>query len=142
MQREVITLSPGDDVMDATQLLLRRGISGAPVVDQGVVVGMFSERDSLGVIAAAVYDAEPSGSVAQFMRRKFTAVTPDTDLFELCHAFEDYPIRRLPVVDHERRLLGLVTRQDALVALCRLYCTRARSHPGNAYERARAQLDA
>ena len=45
MTTEVLTFSPADDVRDAMRALLRRDVDGAPVIDDGVVVGMLSDRD-------------------------------------------------------------------------------------------------
>jgi len=134
MQRNVVTLAPDQGVLDAVQTLLQKRISGAPVVENGKVKGMFSERDCLTVVAAAAYEAEPSGSVSRYMRRSFHCVRPDTDLFRVAELFHDYPIRRLPVVDADGNLVGLVSRGDTLRALQKLYCARATDRPKNNYE--------
>jgi CBS domain-containing protein len=127
MQRNVFVLHPEMQVLDAVEVLLQRGYSGAPVLDQGRIVGVFSERDALTAIAAAHYEDEPPGTVAQHMRRHFDVVGAKTDLYEVASCFRDNPIRRLPVVDHERRLLGIVSRGDVLRALRRLYARREKS---------------
>ena len=71
MQRSVFVLHPDMQVLDAVDGLLQRGYSGAPVVDDGLLMGVFSERDALAAIAAAHYDDEPPGNVGQHMRRDF-----------------------------------------------------------------------
>lgn len=131
MQRRVFVLHPDTPVLDAVDLLLQRGFSGAPVVANGKLVGIFSERDALTAIAAAHYEGEPQGTVGQHMRRDFAVVDPTTDLYEVASCFRDSPIRRLPVVDGERRLCGIVSRGDVLYALRRLY----RERPLSNYER-------
>ncbi len=131
MQRNVFVLPPETQVLDAVERLLQRGYSGAPVVEKGKLVGVFSERDALTAIAAAHYEGEPPGTVAQHMRRDFDVVGPKTDLYEVASSFRDNPIRRLPVVDCDRRLLGIVSRGDVLKALRTLFATRAR----NSYEK-------
>jgi CBS domain-containing protein len=143
MQRDVVTLAPDLDMVDALQTLLDKRISGAPVVADGKVVGMFSERDCLTAVAAAAYEAEPSGPVGKHMRRDFTSVAPDTDLFRLADLFQGYPIRRLPVVDGSGRLLGLVLRGNVLRALHALYCAKVtpRVEPKTPYERVAQQLE-
>jgi|JRYL01.1.fsa_nt_gb CBS domain-containing protein len=121
MQRQVFTLAQDLMVLDAVRELLHRGFAGAPVLDGNQLVGVFSERDALAALAAAHYDAEPPGTVGQHMRRDFPVVGLGTDLFELATAFRDHGVRWLPVVDAQRRILGLVTRTAALVALQRQY---------------------
>jgi len=127
MQRSVFVLHPDMPVLDAVDGLLQRGYSGAPVVDDGLLIGVFSERDALAAIAAAHYDDEPPGNVGQHMRREFDVVGPTSDLYEVASCFRSSPIRRLPVVDHQRRLLGIVSRGDVLKALRRLYAFREKS---------------
>jgi CBS domain-containing protein len=142
MQRNVVTLTPDQGVLDAVQTLLNKRVSGAPVVEGGKVAGMFSERDCLTVLAAAAYDAEPSGTVAQYMRREFCCIPPEADLFQVAKLFHDYPIRRLPVVDCDGRLIGLVSRGDTLRALQRQFFARTSDRPKNNYERIQEHLEA
>ncbi len=136
MQRSVFVLRPETQVLDAVRELLQRGYSGAPVVERGRLVGVFSERDGLTAIAAAHYEDEPPGTVGQHMRRDFDVVCAATDLYEVASCFRDNPIRRLPVVDGERRLLGIVSRGDVLKALQQLFVRRQQ----NAYERLQAHM--
>ncbi len=131
MQRNVFVLRPETPVLDAVRELLQRGISGAPVVSDGRLVGVFSERDALTAIAAAHYEDEPPGAVAQHMRRDFDVVGAASDLYELASCFRDNSIRRLPVVDHHGRLLGLVSRGCVLKSLYHQYPHREKT----AYER-------
>jgi predicted transcriptional regulator len=131
MQRNVFVLGPAMPVLDAVRDLLARGFSGAPVVEQGRIVGVFSERDALTAIAAAHYEDEPPGTVAQHMRRDFAVVGPTSDIYEVASVFRDSPIRRVPVVDHHRRLLGILSRGDVLKLLKQLYTHRPKSN----YER-------
>lgn len=138
LQRPVLTLSPDQEVLDAVQQLLQHGISGAPVVVGGKVVGMFSERDCLAIVASAAYDDEPSGYVGDHMRRTFDAVGPDVDLFRLTMLFRESPARRVPVVAADGTLLGIVTRFDLMRGLQQIHRARvdAERHPARTpYER-------
>lgn len=119
MQRDVVSFHPDQQVAEALQMLLARRISGGPVVAGGRVVGMFSERDGLSVLAASAYEAEPTGTLGQHMRTSFRTIGPDTDLFRLADIFKDNPVRRLPVVDNDGQLLGIVLRGDVIQALQR-----------------------
>jgi len=131
MQRNVFVLAPERPVLDAVRDLLARGYSGAPVVVDRRLCGIFSERDGLTAIAAAHYEGEPPGTVAQHMRRDFAVVTDQTDLFEVASVFRDHPIRRVPVVDRAGRLLGILSRGDVLKALMAQFPHRQKSQ----YER-------
>ena len=131
MIRNVFVLHPEMPVLDAVRELLQRGFSGGPVVQDGRLVGVFSERDALTALAAAHYEDEPPGTVAQHMRRDFDVVGARADIYEVASVFRDNPIRRVPVVDHERKLLGIVSRGDVLMCLQQLY----RHRPKSNYER-------
>lgn len=124
MQRAVFVLRHDRQVLDAVDDLIQRGFSGAPVIDRDRLVGVFSERDALRAIASAHYEDEPPGTVAQHMRRDFTVVANESDIFEVASVFRDQPIRRVPVVDSERRLLGIISRGDVLKALRQVFLSR------------------
>lgn len=127
MRRDVFVLPPSLPVLDAVRELLQRGFSGAPVVERGVLVGVFSERDALTAIAASHYEDEPPGTVAQHMRREYAVVGATTDLYEVASLFRESPIRRVPVVDLARRLLGILSRGDVLKALVSQFPNRQKT---------------
>jgi len=118
MARDPVTLSPETDIHEAMRMLIRRRISGAPVVDdERRLVGVLSEKDCLRVLTAEAYDGRPLGHVADYMTRKPHAIAPDAGLIDIVGRFLASAYRRLPVVDSERRLLGQVSRRDALTAI-------------------------
>jgi len=124
MQRAVFVLRHDRQILDAVDDLIQRGFSGAPVIEGDRLVGVFSERDALSAIAAAYYEQEPPGTVAQHMRRDFAVVAQDADIFEVASIFRDQPIRRVPVVDIHRRMLGIISRGDLLKALRTVFRSR------------------
>ena len=128
MQRAVFVLRHDAQVLDAVNDLIQRGFSGAPVVDRGRLVGVFSERDALTAIAAAHYEQEPPGTVAQHMRRDFAVVAINADIYEVASIFRDHPIRRVPVVDTERHLLGIISRGDVLKQLRQMFHCRPKTN--------------
>ena len=117
MNQSVVALRPDTPVADATRMLLKRGYSGAPVVDaDGALVGVYSEKDCLTVLADAAWHNRVEGTVGDQMSRELVTLTPDRDLFSIVTLFQQSSIRRLPVVDGDR-LVGLITRRDVLRAL-------------------------
>jgi CBS domain-containing protein len=137
MQRNVYAVGLDTPVLDAIGKLLAKGFSGAPVVDGRTILGLFSERDGLAAIAAAHYEGEPPGVVAQHMRRAFVVVHEQTDLYEVATVFRNNPIRRLPVVDDQGLLSGIISRGDVLKALRQLYSTREKT----GYEKLQEHMD-
>ncbi len=105
-------------IADAVQLLLRRGYSGAPVVDaQQRVVGVLSEFDCLRVLSEAAYEDWPAGTVQEHMTGATETVLATADIFAVAQRFAESQLRRLPVVDADGRLVGLITRRDLLRGL-------------------------
>jgi CBS domain-containing protein len=105
------------EVLDAIDVLLRRRISGAPVVDEwGRFLGIFSEKSSLQFVIAASYDSLPSGNLMPFVDIDPPTICEDTDFLSIAQTFLDASCRRLPVLDQEGRLLGQISRRDLLAA--------------------------
>jgi len=118
MRTKLVTLTPSMTVMDATELLLRHSISGAPVLDQnGSLVGILSELDCVSDILNSSMNNSPIELVESVMTRDVVTVAPDTNLTTLAHMFSSKRFRRLPVVDEQGRLLGQLSRRDLMKAL-------------------------
>lgn len=119
MTRSLVTLRPEMKALEAATLLLKRGISGAPVVDEdGVLLGLLSEFDVLRAVAASEFEMDAHDaieSVSDLMSREPFTVSPELGLFALAHEFVTMRVRRFPVVE-DGRLIGQVSRRDALRA--------------------------
>ena len=131
MTRGLVTLSPEGGIYQAIEVLLKQRISGAPVVDPtGRLVGILSEKDCLRVLVGAALDGLPDGRVCDFMTETVETIGPDASLYDIAHRFITRSYRRLPVVDEDGRIIGQVSRRDALAAIeairddPRLYGTR------------------
>lgn len=131
MTRKLVTLRPEMPALDAAELLLKKGISGAPVVDEeGHLLGLLSEYDCLRATASADYEMDSHDAielVGDLMSRGCLTVTPDTRLFTLAHAFVSRRVRRFPVVENGK-LIGQVSRRDALRGAVKLRRAMA-AHP-------------
>ena len=118
MTRSVVTLLLTSDIYDAVRTLLKHKISGAPVVDKNQkLVGVLSEKDCLKVLVGAALEGLPEGRVSDYMTRDVETIGPSSSLYEVVHRFISRPYRRLPVVDDTGRVIGLVSRRDALIAI-------------------------
>ena len=119
MARRLITFTPEMDIMTAMQALLKKHISGAPVVDaDGHLVGVLSKKDCLRVVFTASYHKEWGGSVGDYMTREVETMDADTDLVSAAKKFVEVSYRRYPVMSGGR-LVGQVSRYDILQALLR-----------------------
>ncbi|MEJ7927032.1 CBS domain-containing protein [Sphingobium sp. AN641] len=107
---EVVQVQSTDSVLSAVQLLATRRIGCVPVIDNGEVVGIFSERDLVYRVAtdgAAVLD-QPVSAV---MTSPAFTITPDTQVIQGLSLMTQRRIRHLPVVA-DGRIVGLVSIGD------------------------------
>jgi CBS domain-containing protein len=109
---EVRTTTPEALVLDATRAMNQHRIGSLLVLQQGHVVGMFTERDVLTRVVAAGLDPA-STRVADVMTTPVAYCTPDTSLDEARTVFTEKRIRHLPVLDGGQ-LVGIVTGGDIL----------------------------
>jgi len=111
-------LSPGDDLHEALDQMVKYGASAAPVLDaSSKLVGMLTEKDSLRVLSSAAYDGEiKEGTVADFLSPIGAPIEPTMDLFRVAELFlaTNFPV--LPVVE-DGRVVGQVSRQAVLAGI-------------------------
>ena len=111
MTKKVFCVSPDDSMDEARLTMLRVGKKSTPVVDaDGKFVGVLKYN---AVIKAAKANKQAQ-QVKAWMRRDVTTCSASTPLDELELTMESSGAGRLPVVDDEGKLLGLVTRTDVL----------------------------
>jgi CBS domain-containing protein len=111
MTTTVVTVKPNVTMRDAASLILRHGVSGLPVVDDGRrLVGVISEWDLLQVLESPSMETEP---IANHMTREMICVSEETSLVEAVDLFEAHRVRRLPVTKGDT-LVGLVSRHDLI----------------------------
>lgn len=118
MVRNLITLSPTMDALDALDILLRQHISGAPVVDEdGRFLGTFSEKSCMRFTVSMAYDGMPSTQVLSLIDANPPTISEETDLLTIAQTFLNESCRRLPVLDEEGRLRGQISRRDVMRAV-------------------------
>ncbi|KAL1507574.1 hypothetical protein AB1Y20_007194 [Prymnesium parvum] len=111
MSKSVAVVSPEDTMEHALLLMQRIQRKGLPVADgKGKLMGMLKYRD---VVKAAQTNKEHQ-LVKAWMRRQVPTVSPDMPFNELEEFLIERSIGRVPVVDEQNRLLGLITRTDVL----------------------------
>jgi CBS-domain-containing membrane protein len=124
MQEEVLTLQVDDTLDLLDDLMARNRIRHVPVLDGDELVGIVSQRDlcASALSAALDYDEEPRTAflrtiaVEQVMTDEVVHVSPHTTLTGAAELLDRHRIGCLPVVDEERRLVGLVSEGDLMRA--------------------------
>jgi IMP dehydrogenase len=104
---EPVTLPPGALVADALELMARYHISGVPVTDDdGRLVGILTNRDLR-------FESDTSQSVSSLMTARDLVTAPvGTTLAEAEAILHRHKVEKLPVVDSDGRLKGLITVKD------------------------------
>ncbi|RUT34484.1 CBS domain-containing protein [Arsenicitalea aurantiaca] len=117
MKTELVTLSPGTEIVQAVATLLAARVSGACVLDaEGELVGVLSKRDCLKAALNASYYKQWGGTVADYMSADPVTLDAELDLISACEIMISSPYRRFPVLRHGR-FVGQLSRTDLLEAL-------------------------
>ena len=110
---EVFSAQPGDRVSDVIMLLAQKRIGAVPVIDEGGVVGVFSERDVIRCLAdgIAAGAAALDGPIRAVMTAPAVTVTPADTVIGALSLMSRRRIRHLPVVE-QGRVTGMVSIGD------------------------------
>ncbi len=132
MTMEVVTVKRETDIQAAAELLTRHRISGMPVVDDDDrVVGVIGEADILALVGLKREHGfkdilrhmlgEPvpvrkktGNTVGEVMSTPPITAGPDDDIKDVATILDERRIKRLPVVDGEGKLIGVISRADII----------------------------
>lgn len=136
MSTDLATVEFGDTLQDAWTLLRERRIKALPVIDKVQrVVGIVTLADFMrhanldfhhGWVdrlrqfltpSPTPYSSKPE-TVGQIMVRQVRVASADRPLSELVPLFADTGHHHIPIIDGERRLVGIITQSDLVAALC------------------------
>jgi IMP dehydrogenase len=122
--RDVVTASPDQTVREVDRMMEREGVSGAPVVDEDdTVLGIISGTDIRPYLEVGEYDA-----VREAMTDEVITASGDVTPREALELMYEHKIERVPIVDDDDRLTGLVTMAGVLAR--REYDNAARDDDG------------
>ena len=110
MTREVQTVPPDAPIRDAAQCMAKEDVGILPVRDNDRLVGLITDRDI--AIRAVGAGRDPSTPVREVMSAEVKYCFADEDVDDVLENMGDIQVRRLPVVDRDKRLVGIVSRSD------------------------------
>jgi len=139
MTHLVVTVRPQDTIQEAARQLLNNRISGAPVVESGRLTGVISEADLVAAYApparsGSYFVATDSGmfslrgtvpidahrtTVAEVMTKDVVSVSADVSVWTAAALIDRRGVRRLPVVDSDCFVIGVLARSDLVRAMVR-----------------------
>lgn len=114
MTRGVRTIAPHDTLVAAAQAMEELDIGALPVCDGDRLVGMLTDRDIV-IRAVAQSCAIEDTTVADVMTEDTVCCFEDQSIDEVQEQMSDSQIRRVPVVDREKHLVGMLSLGDLAV---------------------------
>ncbi len=110
------TVSVQATVQEAIQLMLERSVGAVAVIDeQGIVAGMFTERDVLAKFALSGRDPEAT-PVRELMSPMVEMATEETTAGEALQVMIEQHYRHMPIVDDAGKVLGILSIRNILEA--------------------------
>ena len=107
----ILTISPAASVMDAVEKMNDLKVGSLIVMDDGQLLGIFTERDVLRRVIGEMHKPATT-MVSEVMTRDVVCVEPGTDLDDVSEIMKDKHIRHLPVCDPDRGLIGMISIGD------------------------------
>ena len=115
--REIMTpnprcVAPNESIQSAARIMRDEDTGAVPVVENGKVLGMVTDRDI--VIRAVADGAQMNKPVREIVSGDVVCATPDMSTRDASKLMSEHQIRRLPVVENDR-LVGIVSLGDIAV---------------------------
>lgn len=110
MTPDVQLCTPDDTLKDAAEAMAALGIGLLPVTDTDRLVGMISDRDI--AIRGVAMGRGPDSRVGDVMTTDVKYCFEDQDLEEVTANMGDIQVRRLPVLNRQKRLVGIIALGD------------------------------
>lgn len=114
MTRDVTLIAPDRSIQDAARIMAELDVGALPVGDGDRLVGMISDRD---IVIRAVYDGKgPETPVREAMSEGVRYCFEDEEVSHVVSNMGEQKIRRLPVLNRKKRLIGIVSLGDLATA--------------------------
>jgi CBS domain-containing protein len=114
MTKNPVCCLPNDSVAKAAELMKSENIGSIPVIENEQsqkLVGIVTDRDLALKIVAAALDAK-STKVETVMTHKVVTCHADDDLQKALDAMAEHQLRRIPVVDNDNKIVGIIAQAD------------------------------
>lgn len=111
MTRDPRRVAPSTTVAEAAKMMRDEDVGALPVVEQGKLTGIVTDRD-IAIRAVAEGKDPQSTKVADVCSGDLVTIDPQQDLDEALRLMAHHQVRRLPVVEEDGRLVGVVAQAD------------------------------
>jgi CBS domain-containing protein len=113
MTRDVHLANPNETVQQAAKLMASLDAGVLPVSDNDRLVGMITDRDI--AIKGVARGKGPDAKIREVMTDDVKYCFEDQELEEVARNMGDIQVRRLPVLNHDKRLVGILSLGDIAV---------------------------
>jgi CBS domain-containing protein len=110
MTNDVKIASPNQSIRDAARLMAEIDAGVLPVGEDDRLVGMITDRDI--AIRAVAANKGPQTPIRKVMSKEVLYCFEDDDVDDVVQNMADIKVRRLPVLNHEKRLVGILSLGD------------------------------
>jgi CBS domain-containing protein len=110
MTRDVRVASPTQSLREAAQLMAELDVGVLPVGENDRLVGMVTDRDI--AVRGVARGCSPDATVREVMTDDVKYCYADQSIEEVSRNMGDVQVRRMPVVDREKRLVGIISLSD------------------------------
>jgi CBS domain-containing protein len=114
MTEDVVYCFPNDSVTKVAQLMKKEDIGPVPIVDNEddrTLVGIVTDRDLVLKVIAEGLDSQKT-RVEQVMSKKLVTCRAEDDVDTAMSAMAQYQLRRIPVVENNMKLVGIISQAD------------------------------
>ena len=133
VRRSAVGIAPERTIGEAAALMDQTGVGALAIIDHDRLVGIVTDRDLVVKVMAG--GGSPDATVRDAMTPNPTAVREDDDVQRAVSAMKERQVRRMPVVDRDGRLTGIIAQADVATRVNRDETTgelvEAISEPGN-----------
>jgi CBS domain-containing protein len=110
MTREVTIASPQDTIRDAAKMMTDGDTGVLPVSENDRLVGVITDRDI--AVRAVAEGKDPSATIREVMSAEIRYCYEDDDVDDVLRNMGELQVRRLPVLNRQKRLVGIVSLSD------------------------------
>ena len=110
MTRNVETITPDQPVSEAAGFMLSADTGSIPVIENDKLVGMITDRDI--AVRGVANGRGPDTAVRDLMTSDIVSVRDSDDVSEAAARMSEAQVRRVPVIDNDDRLCGIVSLGD------------------------------
>ncbi len=115
-RKEVVTVSPHTNLLEVARLLRSQHVGSVVVVEERRPVGILTDRDIIVKVVAEEKDTKAIQAY-EIMTTNPALININLDPLDATRIMRERGLRRLPVVDENRHLLGIITLDDLLALL-------------------------